>query len=229
MKLAVMQPYLFPYIGYYQLVKSVDKFVLYDDVNFIKSGYINRNNILVSGKSTMFTLPVPGSSSNKYISELNYDKNVRKVIKTIEQSYSKAPYFSAVFPLIEKVLTYDDRSITTISGMSINLVFEYLGLNKSFYISSELSNDKSKTAKDRLIEMAGLLECNEYINSPGGRSLYDKNYFIQRGIKLGFIDCKVKKYDQNTNGFVPNLSMIDVLMWNSVPEILILLNMYEVN
>ncbi|BEI22389.1 WbqC family protein [Vibrio fluvialis] len=219
MKLAVMQPYLFPYIGYYQLVNSVDKFVFYDDVSFIKGGYINRNRILVNGQAHLFSLPIIGASQNKLINELVFDRSIRKLLKTIEQSYKKAPYFSDVFPIIESVITGDDRSVLSITSASVQSVFDYLCIKREFLISSHLRNDKSASAKKRLIDMSKMLNCDVYINSPGGKNLYRKDYFENSGIRLEFLESEPVKYEQNSNVFTPNLSIIDVLMWNSKQEV----------
>ena len=228
MKLGVMQPYIFPYIGYYQLVNAVDKFVFYDDVNFIKGGYINRNKILSSGKEVLFTIPVPGASSNKLISDLCYDSNVKKILKTIEQSYGKAPYFDSVYPLVERVLSNSDRDVTVMASMSVTLVFSYLGLKTSFYISSEIKNNKELNRTDRLIEMSQMLGCDEYVNSPGGKLLYKDVDFEDKGVKLSFIEGGNTYYSQGGRDFVPNLSIIDVLMWNSKVEVIELLGLFEI-
>lgn len=224
---AIMQPYLFPYIGYYQLVNSSDEFVIYDDVNYINGGYINRNNILVSGCSQRFTLPIIGASQNKIISDLYFDTNVKKILKTIEQSYRKAPHFKAIFDLVNNVLLDEDRRVVNIAGKSISIVFDYLDIEKCIRVSSDIPNDKSLSAQDRLIEMSKLLQCDKYVNSPGGQHLYDKAYFRDNGVTLKFINCLSSEYDQKTDNFVPNLSMLDVLMWCSKDEVIKLLNEYE--
>lgn len=227
MSFAVMQPYLFPYLGYYQLVNAVDKFVFYDDVTFIKGGYINRNNILSNGKAQRFTIPVPGMSSNTLINELSFDKNIKKILKTIEQSYKKAPYFEHVFPLIKSVLNNEIRRVDHLCAKSISVVFDYLGISKDFYYSSELEYNRDLSAADKLIAMAGILKSNDYINSPGGKSLYDKEYFAKKEICLSFIEIEKYEYSQNTDEFIPHLSMIDVLMWNSKSAILELLGKHK--
>lgn len=227
MSFAVMQPYLFPYLGYYQLVSAVDKFVYYDDVTFIKGGYINRNNILSNGKAQRFTIPVPGMSSNTLINELSFDKNVKKILKTIEQSYKKAPYFAHVFPLVESVLNNENRRVDHLCAKSISVVFDYLGINKDFYFSSELEYNRDLSAADKLIAMAGVLKSTDYINSPGGKSLYDKEYFAKKEICLSFIETEKYEYSQNTGEFIPHLSMIDVLMWNNKEQVVELLTKYR--
>ena len=105
MTLAIMQPYLFPYIGYWQLLNAVDTFVLYDDVNYINKGYINRNSILVDGKAQQFTLELINASQNKLINEIEIGNNSKKLLKTITQSYIKAPFFEDIITLIEEILT----------------------------------------------------------------------------------------------------------------------------
>lgn len=227
MSFAVMQPYLFPYLGYYQLVSAVDKFVFYDDVTFIKGGYINRNNILSNGKAQRFTIPVPGMSSNTLINQLNFDGNVKKILKTIAQSYKKAPYFEHVFPLIEVVLNDENRRVDHICAKSISVVFEYLDINKDFRFSSELEYNRDLPAADKLIAMARLLKSNDYINSPGGKSLYNKEYFAKKEISLSFIETEKYEYSQNTDEFIPHLSMIDVLMWNNKEQVVELLTKYK--
>ncbi len=229
MRFAVMQPYLFPYLGYYQMVHAVDKFVFYDDVTFIKGGYINRNNMLMNGKSQRFTIPVPGLSSNKKINELRFDSNVSKILKSIEQSYRKAPYFNSIFPIIERVFVSSNRQVEYICSQSIKEVFAYLGLEKLFYFSSQLDFDRRLSATDKLFSIAKLMSSDDYINSPGGKDLYGKIHFENNGIKLSFIKTEPYSYQQNGFEFIPHLSMIDVLMWNSKQEILALLELYSLD
>lgn len=227
MSYAVMQPYLFPYLGYYQLVNSVSAFVFYDDVNFIKRGYINRNNILSNGKSLRFTVPVINASQNKLIKDLSFDDNVKKILKTIEQSYKKAPYFEAVYSIVETVLNSENRSLEHVCGKSITLIFKYLGIQKYFYYSSELEYRRDLAAADKLIEIGKKLEMGDYVNSPGGKALYSKEYFSSKNVNLSFIEIDSYEYSQHTEQFIPHLSMIDVLMWNSPTQVKLLLDKYK--
>ncbi|MCQ8881308.1 WbqC family protein [Pseudoalteromonas shioyasakiensis] len=227
MRFAVMQPYLFPYLGYYQLVNSVDTFVFYDDVTYIKNGYINRNNILVNGLAQRITLPVPGASSNKLIKDLHFDINIKKVLKTIQQAYIKAPYFTAVYPIIEKVLTSKERQVAVLCAKSITLVFNYLDISKEFLFSSDLEYERSLSAADKLLAMGKVLNSTEYINSPGGKKLYSKEYFSEKGVNLSFIEMQSVNYEQAHYDFVPHLSMVDVLMWNSKEQVKTLLQEYR--
>ncbi|TVU61484.1 WbqC family protein [Vibrio atlanticus] len=226
---SVMQPYIFPYLGYYQLVNAVDKFVFYDDVTFIKSGYINRNSILSNGLAQRFTIPVPGMSSNILINELKFDSNVKKILKAIQQSYSKAPFFNQVYPLVEGVLMCKNRSIEHICALSIKMVFEYLEIDKEILFSSNIQYDRTLPAPDKLIAIAKALGGDKYINTPGGKSLYSKDYFAGKNVHLSFIETEHYKYTQNNNEFIPHLSMIDVLMWNEKDAVKELLNKYRLD
>lgn len=225
---AVMQPYLFPYIGYYQLVYAADFFIFYDDVTFIKQSYINRNSILANNRSLRFSLPIPGASSNTLIKDLNYSP-ADKLLKTIQQSYSKAPYYNDVMDFISSVFKSEQRSIAKLNGLSIIKTLNYLGIEKKIFYSSELEYDRYAEREERLISLVKMHECGHYINSPGGRLLYNKDYFARNGLKLSFIDSKITLYKQPTKEFVPYLSMIDILMNCNKEEIVEMLTKYELN
>lgn len=229
MKLAVMQPYLFPYIGYFQLIHASDLFLIYDDVAYIKQGYINRNSVYSANGVTRFTVPVPGASSNKLISDLQFSADVRKVLKTIEQCYSKAPYFDKVYPLIRQILENEDRAIASVCMTSYQTIFSYLGLEKHFKKTSELKYDRATSARDRLIALCYKFEADCYINASGGRSLYAKQDFSSKGVDLKFLDSMPAEYPQGKGRFVPDLSIIDVLMRNSPSEAISLIEKYELN
>lgn len=234
MKLAIMQPYLFPYIGYFQLIKAVDRFVVYDDVNFIKQGWINRNNILVQGKPLLFTVPLKNQSSflkinESLINEKFYETWKSKFLRTIEQSYKNAPYFKDVYTLIDRILNenYDDKSISDLAVKSIIEVSKYLEFKTEFVLTSSSYNNHDLNGKERVIDICIKEKALHYINPVGGQELYDKNYFKERNLELNFIKSLPVQYAQFKNEFVPWLSIIDVLMFNSVEETNALLMKYE--
>ncbi len=234
MKIAIMQPYLFPYLGYFQLINAVDTFVSYDDVNYIKGGWINRNNLLVNQKPYMFTISLESPSSFTLISETKIDieKFVvykGKLLKTITQSYKKAPFYKEVFPLIEDFfITNNKIFIADLALDSLVLVSNYLGINTTFQKSSiAYHNSKEFEKTDRLIDIIKNNNAQEYINPIGGIDIYDKEDFNINGIQLQFLKTQSVVYKQFENDFVPWLSIIDVLMFNSKEEIGLLLNKYE--
>jgi len=227
MRVGIMQPYLFPYIGYFQLINAVDTFVIYDDVNFIKQGWINRNRILLNGSDFMFNIMLKGSSSFKKINEIEIAGNHLKLITTIEQSYSKAPYFSDAFPLISNILLNNETNLARYLSKSLIEIIKYLGIQVSILISSEIEKDASLKGDDKVINICNQLKATNYINAIGGQELYSKEKFSENGLVLNFIQTKPIVYKQFKDPFIPWLSIIDVMMFNSPEAISEMLNQYK--
>ena len=231
MKVAIMQPYIFPYLGYFQLIKSVDKFIFYDDVNFIKKGWINRNKILINGKESIITFPLIKASQNKLINEIDLflnNKDKKKIIAKLEMAYKKAPYFDSTINLVKEIINADLSNIAKYSANSITKISDFLEIDVSFDFSSIQSPEsKGMDKADRLIFISKTLGAEQYINSIGGQELYDKNYFSNYHIDLRFIKTLDFKYQQFNHPFIPALSIIDVLMFNSKGDIGKMLNQYE--
>lgn len=218
MKIAIMQPYLFPYIGYFQLMNAVDKFVIFDDVNYINKGWINRNRILVNGEAHMFTMPLKEASQNRLIRdiEVSDDGNWRnKFLKTVEMSYKKAPYYSFVIPIITNVILSEAKSISKLIRQSIVEINRYLGISTKLQDTSAVYDNCYLKAEDRIIDICRKERAGQYINPLGGTALYSKERFMDEGIELLFLKLKTVNYKQFDNDFVPWLSIIDVLMFNS--------------
>ena len=229
MSLSIMQPYVFPYIGYFQLIRAADYFVFYDDVNFIKQGWVNRNRILINGKAHTFSIPVKKISSFNAINqtEISYDplprKQIRKLLTSIKSSYVKAPYFESVFPLVHDLLHAPFAVISEMAIESVVRVMEYIGEPMKYSLSSNLSI-QSEDRVERIIQICDYYKAKTYINSIGGMELYDKDTFREYDIDLLFLKCNEINYSQFRSPFVPHLSIIDVLMFNSPKETLQLLN-----
>ncbi|KES17196.1 WbqC-like protein family [Gilliamella apicola SCGC AB-598-B02] len=150
MKVGIMQPYFFPYLGYWQLINAVDKYVIYDDVNFIKNGWINRNNILLNGKKHLITLPLEGASSFLLINQIKTSSKLKdreKLLKTLEQAYKKAPYFEIIFSIFKDTLFYKSEYISDALIFSIQKIVDYLNLNTEIILSSKLNKDNSLSAE----------------------------------------------------------------------------------
>lgn len=230
MTIAIMQPYIFPYIGYFQLINAVDKFIIYDDVNFINKGWINRNNILVGGKAHMFTIPLKEASQNKLILEISLlpgDPWRKKLLKTLQQTYFKAPNYPTVFALIEEIVTSPIETIHELNLHALQKVCKYMGIFTEIIPSSKIYCNTNLKGADRILDICKQEGANHYINPIGGMELYDKSKFEQEGIRLNFIKSVTSPYTQFQNAFVPWLSVIDVLMFNSPARVSTLLKDYE--
>lgn len=223
-----MQPYFFPYIGYFQLINCVDKFVIYDDVNFIKGGWINRNNILLNGEKSFLNIQMIGSSSYKKINEIKIHESKIKIINKIENAYSKAPFFSDILPLLNKIILYNSEELSSYLINSILLISEYLEINTEFLVSSEIEKDNNLKGQDKVIDICKRLNASVYVNAIGGMDLYCNDDFLKKNINLKFIDTKNIYYKQFNEKFTPNLSIVDVLMFNNKEKIIKLLNNYTI-
>ncbi|WP_201789958.1 WbqC family protein [Campylobacter sp. P0109] len=191
MKIAIMQPYLFPYIGYWQLINMVDEFILLDDVSFITRGYINRNSILLNGKDYLFSIPLNKPSQNKLIKDTQlkfFDKDKINFLKTINMPYKKAPYFHNAYPVIEKCILNDEINLSKYIDFSIKQICDYLSINTKISKSSNILKEESLKAQDRIIYINQVKKSTIYINPIGGLELYNKEDFLNNNIKLYFFE-----------------------------------------
>ncbi len=220
MKIAVMQPYLLPYVGYFKLINSVDKFVIFDDVNFIKRGWINRNRILVgANQEYLFTLPLLGASQNVMIKDVQiFDpkKSKEALLKTILTSYKKAPFFPEVSGMIEEIILNPEENLSKYITNSLVRICGYLDIKTDFIYSSDIDYDSSGDGPKKIMSIAKILNTTSYYNLPGGVDLYDEGFFAENKIELHFIKSPEVSYKQfSAEGFIANLSIVDLMMFNS--------------
>jgi WbqC-like protein family len=232
MKLAIMQPYLFPYIGYYQLIHAVDRFVVADDVAFIKQGWINRNRLLVNGAAAYFTVPVRRHPADALIRDVEIDDGARQrrgaaLLKTIANFYRRAPAFDGVYPLVERVLGGPFTRIADMARASLREVCAYLGIGADIVESSAVYGNAHLKGQDRVIDTCRAERATDYVNAIGGRALYSREAFLGQGIRLHFIAPGNIEYRQFQEPFVPSLSIVDVLMFNVREQARELLAQYE--
>ena len=223
MTIGIMQPYLFPYIGYWQLINIVDTFVIYDNIQFSKKGWFHRNNILLNGKKTLFSIPLKKDSDSldvveRYISD-GAEKEINKIIRQVENAYKKAPYFVDVFPLIKEIFQNAERNLFKYIYNSVIQICEYLEINTNIVISSTINIDHSLKSQDKVIALNKALNATKYINPIGGTELYDFEKFQNENIELFFLNSNVPEYNQFGKEFIPYLSIIDIMMFNSREEI----------
>lgn len=232
MKLGIMQPYFFPYIGYWQLINAVDVYVIYDDVNYKKRGWINKNYISINGEAKAIAIRTLKVSQNKYINEIEVDLNdvyLNKLLKTIKEAYSKAPYFEEVYSMVENIILYKEVNLAKFLTNSILEICAFLKINTKIMASSDLKKNSQLKGQDKILEICKLCSANEYVNAAGGISLYSATDFQMHGIDLRFIKPTDITYTQKSNDeFLPNLSIIDIMMFNSVEKITDMLTEFKV-
>jgi hypothetical protein len=219
MRLAIMQPYFVPYIGYFQLMAAADKFVLLDDVNFINRGWINRNRIAIGGAPAWITLPLVKASQNRLINEIQISDDPswkKKMARTVEVNYAQAPFAKEILPLFFGMLEDAHGSLSSFLFKHLRQLAEYFGIATAIEPTSAIYLKEDRTGQDRILDICRREGATTYINLPGGRTLYDTQLFASAGIDLLFIEPNLKAMSLRHGGDEPTLSILDLMMWNAV-------------
>lgn len=215
--IAIMQPYFLPYIGYFQLMAAVDKFVVLDDVNFINRGWINRNRLLLNGVAHTFTVPLRGASQNKLICEIELDDDQgwrEKLLRTIRQAYGKAPCYAQAYPLMESLINYSSVRLDEFLLNSLREIVRYLSLEVEIVSSSRIYKNTHLKGQERILDICRQERASVYINPIGGVDLYGRASFLEQGTQLYFLRSRPISYPQEKGEHVLWLSILDVLMFN---------------
>lgn len=215
---AIMQPYFLPYLGYFQLIAAVDKFIVLDDVNFIQRGWINRNRMLMNGAPHLFTLPLRGASQNRLICDLELVADAvwrEKLLRSLRQAYGRAPYYAQVSGMLDDMLHLPSLRLDLFLLNSLQLVMRYLALDTAVVPTSRLYGNAGLSGEQRIIDICQREGASDYINPIGGVSLYQRAHFEQHGIALHFLRSRAVSYPQGKNQHISGLSIVDVLMYNA--------------
>lgn len=231
--ITMMQPYLFPYLNYFQLIAAADVFVLGDDLQYIKSGWINRNRILEHNDARMITFPLKRDSFDLAINQRQlsdtFDDESKRLVNVLKHHYSRAPYFSQVMPLLERLIGFPERNLALYIEHTIRGLCAYLDIDTQVVRASDLNLPRILDKQDRVIKTAQLFDATLYINPMGGMALYGQDYFLRQGLALKFMQMDDISYPQYRLPFVANLSIIDVMMFNDVQRIRTLLGCYSLH
>ena len=217
MNVAIMQPYFLPYIGYFQLMAAVDQFLVYDNIEYTKKGWINRNRMLVNGAASTFSLPLKKASDFLDVREREIapDFDPARLLNQFKEAYRKAPYRASTLPLLEKTLLFNEKNLFRFIYNSIIELRDHLGIHTPVVISSTVTIPEGQKSQDKVLAYCRQLGATGYLNPIGGVELYERQIFAQAGIGLNFLKSTLTPYAQFGNEFVPALSIIDVLMFNS--------------
>jgi hypothetical protein len=229
LKLAIMQPYFLPYLGYFQLMHEADRFVVYDDVGWIKGGWIHRNRIRVGDEGRWFTLPTRGASPNRSIHEVELGDLGpwrRKFTTQLAHAYAKAPQRDATLALVERICAHETDRVAELARHALTEVAGVLGIDVAWVPTSRRYQNADLAGQERVLDICAREGATRYVNPIGGVSLYDPGAFAARGIELRFLECHAPAYAQGKEPFVPHLSILDVLFWNTPEQITPMLDAY---
>lgn len=221
MKIALMQPYFVPYLGYFQLMGAVDLFVIHDDVEFSKGGWINRNRILISGEPKFLTIPLQRMSDYALINqrEIASSYDCKKSIRALEAAYGKAPHWRSLAREVSEIVCPETRSLVDHNVGGLEVIKRMLNQTTPLVTSSEVLPDANSSGTRKVIDVCRVLGASEYVNPVGGINLYSPKEFLEQGIKLTFLQSRLSKYAQGHNQeFVPALSVLDSLAWVGTTE-----------
>ncbi len=229
MKVAIMQPYFLPYIGYFQLIEAVDRFVVYDNIKYTKKGWFNRNRFLLNGSDALFSIPLKRDADSLDVRdrEVSSDYDPVKLAAQLKGAYVRAPFFEQGFNLVSAVIDADEPNLFRFIKRSIDVVVDRLGIDTRIDVSSSIDVDPSLKGQSRVLAICESLGATTYVNAIGGVDLYSHEDFAARGIDLRFLRSKPIEYVQFGAPFVPWLSIVDLLMFNSVMEVRDMLTEYD--
>jgi len=216
-----MQPYFLPYLDYFQLISGADAFIIYDNIKYTKQGWVNRNRMLLNGAAETFSLPLKNDSDFLDICDrrLADDFNPAKLLNKFKGAYQRAPQFKSAFPLIESIVRYEDRRLFPFLHHSITKVCGHLGITTTIRVSSEIAIDHELRNQGKVLALCQAVGADRYVNPIGGVDLYSRDTFAARGIDLKFLRGRPIEYTQFGHAFVPQLSILDVMMFNSAADV----------
>lgn len=235
MKLGIMQPYFFPYIGYFSLIDYADRWIVFDTVQYIERGWVNRNRIIhpTQPEYSYITVPLKAHKQNAAICDvmIKSDKQyIERITGQLTASYKKrAPYFKEVTELVKDCLNAEKRNLSMLNVIALDKVCKYIGIPFSYEVFSEmdLAVDDVNDAGEWALNISKALGADEYVNPPGGVALFDEKKFNEAEIKLTFLKSNLTPYNQKKAKFIEGLSIIDVMMFNSPEEIRDMLKDYS--
>jgi len=221
MRLGLHQPYFFPYLGYYQLLFGVDRFVAYDDVAWIKGGWIHRNRLRSQAGPAWFTIPTRGASSRAPLDTVKVAEGSwrEKMLRTFEQSYARAPFRQPVLTMVRSVVATPSPFVADIAVASLTAVRDYLGFTTPIHRARNRYQPSAARGQDRVISICRAERATEYLNATGGSALYDRQAFERAGIALRFV--------HTGNPSESALSIVDTLMHNSIEQVRAMVAAYE--
>jgi WbqC-like protein family len=221
MKIAIMQPYFFPYIGYFQLIAAVDLFIIYDNIKYTKKGWINRNRFLSNGSDRVFSVPLQKDSDsvdvmNRTVAR-DFDRG--KLVNQLREAYRRAPYFQQGFPIVQNAVLAPLDNLFDYVRNSVDEVCRYVGIDTRIVPSSTLGVDPTLRAQAKVLALCSTVGATTYVNAIGGQELYARETFAAEGVALKFLKPLDVEYRQFGNPHVPWLSIVDVMMFNSAATI----------
>ena len=229
MRLGLQQPYFFPYLAYFQLLFAVDRFVAYDDVNWIHGGWIHRNRLAAHDGPQWFTIPTRGASRHVPLDTVKVAAGRwrEKMFRTLEQSYARAPFREPVLRMVERTLATPSPFVADIAVASLEHVRDYLGYTTPIHRARNRYEASAARGEERVIAICRAEGATEYLNAIGGLALYDRQLFDQEGITLRFLQGRYENTVETDDQGRVTLSIIHLLMYSTIEQVRTMMNAYD--
>ena len=235
MKLAIMQPYFFPYVGYFSLMEYADRFVFFDTPQYISRGWVNRNRLMTAaGEPVYMTVPIRKMPRETAIMDIAIDQSQdwkEKIYGQLSAYKKRAPRFKAVSGFVHDVLDgFEGDSLSALNIRGMKAVAAELGIDCAFdtFSEMELPIGEVHAPDEWALEISRAMKAEVYVNPPGGMEFFDKSKYDRAGIDLQYLQSNLKPYVQRVGKWVPGLSILDVMMFCGQDEIRDILNDYTI-
>lgn len=226
MTLGIMQPYFFPYLGYYGLIHCAEEFIFFDAVQYIRKGWMSRNRVLKNGGGLKYIgLTMDSHSRDTLIKEItisNLEEQKEKVIRNLDFYKATAPYYNDVIDLINDCFDSNENRLSHLYLEQFSKTLKYLGIHRELHVYSDMGliHSAAENPGDWALHISEAYGAKTYINPPGGKAIFDPQAFSEKGIELRFLEQHLPEYSQASDSpFEPGLSIIDVMMFNSPQEV----------
>ena len=214
-----MQPYFFPYLGYFAIMHYVDKWIVFDEAQYIYHGWINRNRILNYNKDWQYvTAPIQKHSRDIKIKDVVLANHIQwrdKLLAQLQQYRKRAPYFSSVIEVVREAVNVQEESLSALNTHVLRAICGYLGISVTIEVFSKRNWDigEVQEADEWALRISESLGAKQYVNPPNGKMFFDEAKWSKSEIELRFLKIRELEYSQKNAAFIPNLSVIDVMMF----------------
>ena len=211
-RVAIMQPYFYPYVGYFQLISAADVFVIADCYQYTKQSWINRNRLILDEQINYFGIPIQNHSSQSLISDINIAEpfSPDKLFARIKNNYSRTEGWELFAPFFSNVLYTSNLKLIEKINLSLEINMELMGITTKKLRLSDIQLTSEVSGQERVIAICQALGAKEYLNLPGGMNMYSKEVFARNGLSLSFLEPNLISYEQTMDGFISHLSILDL-------------------
>ena len=226
MKLGIMQPYFFPYLGHFDLINLVDEWIVFDTPQYMRHHWVNRNRVLHPNAGWQYiTVPLRKHPQDTPINQVQIamENDWRnRILRQLEHYRREAPYYKQVAGFLEECFSEASPNLSETNILTLRKTCQRLGISTPFHVFSQMDLALTEDVEgpgDWALNISRVVGASEYVNPPGGAALFNESKFTADNIKLTIQAFMNMIYPCGPYQFEPGLSVLDVMMWNSPEQI----------